>query len=41
LDQAHLPDEYCMVADVVNAAKVMALTAAQLLGVESAGQAAR
>ena len=34
LDQAHLPDEYCVVEDVVNAAKVMALTAIELLGVE-------
>jgi succinyl-diaminopimelate desuccinylase len=34
LDQAHLPDEYCLVEDVVNAAKVMALTAMELLGVE-------
>jgi succinyl-diaminopimelate desuccinylase len=34
LDQAHLPDEYCLVEDVVNAAKVMALTALELLGVE-------
>ena len=33
LNQAHLPDEYCMVADVIESAKVMALTAAQLLGV--------
>jgi succinyl-diaminopimelate desuccinylase len=36
LDQAHLPDEYCLVEDVINSAKVMALTAMQLLGVESA-----
>ena len=36
LGQAHLPDEYCMVEDVVNSAKVMALSAMQLLGVESA-----
>jgi len=36
LEQAHLPDEYCLVEDVVDAAKVMALTAMQLLGVEGA-----
>jgi succinyl-diaminopimelate desuccinylase len=36
LSQAHLPDEYCRVEDVVNSAKVMALTAMQLLGAESA-----
>ena len=43
LNQAHLPDEYCMVEDVVNAAKVMALTAIQLLGAEgvASGQAKR
>jgi len=34
LNQAHLPDEYCLVEDVVNSAKVMALTAMQLLGAE-------
>jgi succinyl-diaminopimelate desuccinylase len=32
LNQAHLPDEYCMVEDVVESAKVMAMTAVQLLG---------
>lgn len=32
LNQAHLPDEYCLIEDVVNSAKVMALTAMQLLG---------
>jgi succinyl-diaminopimelate desuccinylase len=41
LDQAHLPDEYCLVEDVVSAAKVMALTAIDLLGMESAGQGTR
>jgi succinyl-diaminopimelate desuccinylase len=34
LAQAHLPDEYCLIEDVVNAAKVMALTAMELLGVD-------
>jgi succinyl-diaminopimelate desuccinylase len=34
LNQAHLPDEYCLIEDVVNSAKVMALTAMQLLGAE-------
>jgi succinyl-diaminopimelate desuccinylase len=34
LDLAHLPDEHCLVEDVVNAAKVMALTTMELLGVE-------
>jgi succinyl-diaminopimelate desuccinylase len=34
LDQAHLPDEYCLVEDVINSAKIMALTAMQLLGAE-------
>jgi succinyl-diaminopimelate desuccinylase len=37
LDQAHLPDEYCLIEDVVNSAKVMALTAMRLLGAEKAG----
>lgn len=37
LDQAHLPDEYCLIDDVVNSAKVMALTAIQLLGAEEIG----
>ncbi len=37
LDQAHLPDEYCLIEDVVNSAKVMALTAMRLLGAEEAG----
>jgi succinyl-diaminopimelate desuccinylase len=41
LDQAHLPDEYCLVEDVVSAAKVMALTAIDLLGMESVGQGTR
>ena len=41
LNQAHLPDEYCMVEDVVNAAKVMALTAVQLLGAEGVGSVKR
>lgn len=36
LNQAHQPDEHCRVEDVVNSAKVMALTAIQLLGAESA-----
>jgi succinyl-diaminopimelate desuccinylase len=36
LDQAHLPDEYCLIEDVVNSAKVMALTAMELLGVDGA-----
>jgi succinyl-diaminopimelate desuccinylase len=35
LNQAHQPDEYCRVEDIVNAAKVMALAAVQLLGAES------
>jgi succinyl-diaminopimelate desuccinylase len=35
LNQAHQPDEYCRIEDVVNAAKVMALAAVQLLGAES------
>lgn len=35
LNQAHQPDEYCRNEDVVNAAKVMALAAVQLLGAES------
>lgn len=34
LAQAHLPDEYCMIDDIVTSAKVMAITAAQLLGTE-------
>jgi succinyl-diaminopimelate desuccinylase len=34
LNQAHLPDEYCLTEDVINSAKVMALTAMQLLGAE-------
>ena len=34
LDQAHLPDEYVLVDDVVTSAKVMALTAMRLLGTE-------
>lgn len=34
LAQAHLPDEYCRIEDIVASAKVMALTAVQLLGVE-------
>jgi succinyl-diaminopimelate desuccinylase len=34
LNQAHLPDEYCRLEDVVRSAKVMALTSMQLLGVE-------
>jgi succinyl-diaminopimelate desuccinylase len=34
LNQAHLPDEYCELNDVVKSAKVMALTAMQLLGAE-------
>jgi succinyl-diaminopimelate desuccinylase len=34
LNQAHLPDEYCRLEDVIKSAKVMALTAMQLLGVE-------
>lgn len=37
LNQAHQPDEYCRIEDVVNAAKVMALTAIRLLGAESIG----
>lgn len=32
LEQAHQPDESCAVADIVNSAKVMALTAVDLLG---------
>jgi succinyl-diaminopimelate desuccinylase len=34
LNQAHLPDEHCMVEDVVQSAKVMAMTAVKLLGAE-------
>jgi succinyl-diaminopimelate desuccinylase len=34
LNQAHLPDEYCLIEDIVNSVKVMALTAMQLLGAE-------
>jgi len=34
LDQAHLPDEYVLVEDVITSAKVMALTALRLLGTE-------
>lgn len=34
LSQAHMPDEYCMIDDIVTSAKVMALTAVQLLGIE-------
>jgi len=40
LAQAHLPDEYCMVEDVIQSAKVMALTAMQLLGVDEASSQA-
>ncbi len=39
LDQAHRPDEHCLVEDVIQSAKVMALTAMQLLGAEQAGLA--
>jgi succinyl-diaminopimelate desuccinylase len=35
LSQAHLPDEYCLIEDVVASAKVMALAAIHLLGAES------
>lgn len=34
LNQAHMPDEYCLIEDIVNSTKVMALTAMQLLGAE-------
>lgn len=34
LSQAHLPDEYCRIDDIVASTKVMALTAVQLLGLE-------
>jgi succinyl-diaminopimelate desuccinylase len=34
LDQAHLPDEYVLIEDVITSAKVMALTALRLLGTE-------
>jgi succinyl-diaminopimelate desuccinylase len=34
LSQAHLPDEYVLVEDVVNSAKIMALTTMKLLGTE-------
>ena len=34
LNQAHLPDEYCLLEDVISSAKVMALTTMQLLGAE-------
>jgi len=40
LAQAHLPDEYCMVEDVIQSARVMALTAMQLLGVDEASSQA-
>ncbi|WP_263365372.1 acetylornithine deacetylase/succinyl-diaminopimelate desuccinylase family protein [Edaphobacter bradus] len=36
LNQAHRPDEYCLIEDVVNSAKIMALTAMQLLGASPA-----
>jgi succinyl-diaminopimelate desuccinylase len=39
LNQAHLPDEYCRIEDVVNSAKVMALTAMQLLGASPVNRA--
>ncbi|HVG26343.1 MAG TPA: M20/M25/M40 family metallo-hydrolase, partial [Acidobacteriaceae bacterium] len=32
LAQAHLPDEYCVIEDIIVSAKVMALTAVELLG---------
>jgi len=32
LDLAHQPDEYVVIEDLVNSAKVMALTAMRLLG---------
>ena len=32
LDLAHQPDEYVLIQDLVNSAKVMALTAMRLLG---------
>ncbi len=35
LNEAHQPDEYCRIEDVVNAAKAMALAAVQLLGAKS------
>jgi succinyl-diaminopimelate desuccinylase len=38
LNQAHLPDEHCLIEDVVNSAKVMALTAMELLGVADPGR---
>jgi len=34
LDLAHQPDEYVLIEDLVNSAKVMALTAMRLLGIE-------
>jgi succinyl-diaminopimelate desuccinylase len=34
LNQAHLPDEYCLLENIIKSAKVMALTSMQLLGVE-------
>jgi succinyl-diaminopimelate desuccinylase len=34
LDQAHLPDEFVLIEDVITSAKVMALTALRLLGTE-------
>ncbi len=34
LNQAHQPDEYCTVEDLVNSAKVMALSAMRLLGTD-------
>ena len=37
LNQAHQPDEFCRIEDIVNSAKVMALAALQLLGAEKLG----
>lgn len=34
LTQAHQPDEYCVVEDIVTSAKIMAMTAIDLLGLE-------
>jgi succinyl-diaminopimelate desuccinylase len=34
LTQAHQPDEYCFLEDIVTSAKIMAMTAIDLLGLE-------
>lgn len=37
LEQAHQPDEWCSVDDLINATKVLALSVAELAGVEGLG----